>query len=222
LKRSNKRGSIFTLLLGNYILFTLILVVILTALLIFYFLRMAGVMQTIDTTQINTVAQTLQHQKYDEFPTERLLGAKGFIWVLDEQQKVIYQSNDGLSLPALSTEDIFCIPNYAPAPQITVYDITNAQGNPQTIVTMAGIYDENDFHREYILDEEKHLLYQFGDLPLDTLTPFQFQLLSDSFSSEFSIQKHQFETNLEFFLGFTWTGLWHDGAFVYPLAQPQN
>ncbi len=183
------------MLLGNYILFTLILVTILTSLLIIYFLRLVGIMENIDTTQIYSLDTMLKEKRYTEFPSERLLGSKGFIWVLDEQQNIVYQSNDEHETFNLTADDIACIPQYSVTPDITVKEITTAQGQHQTSVTIHEFYNDIESYREYILDENKGLIYQYGDLPMDSLTDFQFKLLTDQFSSDFSLQKHQFTSD---------------------------
>lgn len=194
MKKSKKRGSIFTLLLRNYIFFTLILGMILTVLLTVYFLYTIGIITNIDTSQIDTFEQLLKEQQYHEFPSERLLGSKGFIYILNQQQKVIYKSNDDYELPALNSKDIDCIPEYTHNSVITINNLITKHGQTQTAVSIKESYDNTDFFREYILDKNNNLIYQIGDLPMNTLSTLQFQLLTDSFSSSYSLQKHQFQT----------------------------
>lgn len=151
-------------------------------------------MENINTKQMTTFEKVLKEHQYQEFPTERLLGSEGFIWVLDQQQNIIYQSKDEFELPALSSDDITCIPEYTPVPEIKIRKITNVQEQQHTSVTISENRNNTEYFRQYILDENKHLVYQYGDLPMDTLTTLQFKLLTDSFSSVYSLQKHQFQT----------------------------
>lgn len=195
MKKSNKRGSIFTLLLGNYILFTFILAAILTTLLIFYVLRTVGIIENIDTTQIMNYGRMLEEKRFQEFPSERLLGAKGFILVLDQQQNIVYHSTHEYELPTFSADDIACIPQYSTTPEITVRNLTNAQGQRQIAVTVQENQSDTVAFREYILDENKRLIYKSDNLPMDTLTEVQYKLLTNNFSPEYSLLKHQFQAD---------------------------
>lgn len=182
------------MLLGNYILFTLILVTLLISLLFFYFLRVVGIMETIDTKQINHFEESFEKEHYEDFPIKQQLGSNGFIWVLDNHQRIVYQSNTNYTFPSLSLEDIACIPDYKNTSTIIVHNLTNEQGTTNTSITIEETRHNKPFYREYILDEKKQLVYQFGDLPMNSLTTLQFQLLTDSFSSIYSIQKYVFKT----------------------------
>lgn len=192
MKGHKKRGSIFTLLLRNYIVFTVLLVLILTGLFVVYFLRMIGLMAGVEPSQIETYHGILAEQRYEEFPVERLLGAKGFIMVLDQHKDITYQSGTGITLPELGIEDLACIPDYSTSPEVTVRSLTTVDGQKQTAISVRETGTGID--REYILDDQNRVLYQTGGLPSDILTSLQVKLLSDTYDTHYSLQKYDFKS----------------------------
>lgn len=194
LKRSNKRGSVFTLLFRNYILFTMVLVLLLTAMFIFLLRSILGIASSIDPAQITDYEQILVDQQYAEFPINRLLGSEGGILVLNANCQTVYQNGEPIQLPNLDTGDLACIPKYGTSPEIVKHEFTTAGGQSQVSISIEETLEGLEHFRTYILDENNHILYQPGDLPMDVLTKRQALLLSDSYSTTYSIQKHPFQT----------------------------
>lgn len=191
LKEHKKRGSVFTLLLRNYIIFTVLLVLILTGLFVVYFLRMVGLMAGVEPSRIESFQDKLFCQKYQEFPVEHLLGAKGFIAVLDESQKVIYQSTSDIILPKFTEEDLQCISDYSVSPEVSVRNLTTVDGESHMAISIRET--ATDINREYILNNNNHVLYQYGDLPSNVLTSLQVKLLSDTYDEDYGLSKYKFK-----------------------------
>lgn len=194
-KSKARRGSVFTLLLGNYILFTLLLALILIALFVVFILRMVGIMANIDPSQIEDFRPLLYEQRYNEFPTEQLLGKGGAIIVLDERQSLIYQSREQDVVSRLTSADVACIPIYTAVPEITVNQFVTEKKETQTSVSVMELYGETKSYRKYILDGDKRVIYQSTALPSSKLSDLQFKLLTDSLDPSYSLQRYPFQTN---------------------------
>ena len=67
MKKSNKRGSVFTLLLKNYILLTLILLLFLTGLFIGLLQKMNGIVAGIEPSQILEYNEVLEQERFNDF-----------------------------------------------------------------------------------------------------------------------------------------------------------
>lgn len=190
----NKHGSVFTLLLRNFILFTLLLVFILTLLVVIYFFRMVGILANIDPGKIERYTDILSAEQYEDFPEEQLLGERGFIWVLDEDGRIVYQSLPDGEYPSLSNDDLRCIAEYDTAPTLEVHHFYTTSGKKQTAVSIRGTQNGENIYKEYIWDSENTLVYQSGDLPMTVLTPKQTALLTDTLIAEHTLQKYSFKT----------------------------
>lgn len=93
-ERKKKRGSVFTLLLANYIVFTLALVVALSAVFIFLIMLTYNYAQDLTAWQMRQYSTALTAEEYGNFPTQRLLGKEGFIVVLDDTLHPVYSEGE--------------------------------------------------------------------------------------------------------------------------------
>ncbi|MCH4285869.1 MULTISPECIES: sensor histidine kinase [Bacillota] len=194
MKKSNKRGSVFTLLLKNYILLTLILLLFLTGLFIGLLQKMNGIVAGIEPSQILEYNEVLEQERFNDFPIKQILGIKGGILIVDDQYQPIYQNGKALPVTSFDKNDIACISEYSLAPEIISKEMITADGQRQVSISILEKHEGKDIFRIYILDKDNTILYQPGDLPMDTLTAKQVRLLSDSFTPEYSIKKHSFVT----------------------------
>lgn len=194
MRKSNERGSVFTLLLRNYVLLTLFLLLFLTALFIGLLQNMKIIVGKIEPSQIFQYRDILAQRQFEDFPIKQTLSADGGILIVDDQCKPVYQNGKALPVSSFDKNDIACIPEYSLAPEITTNEITTADGQRQVSISISETRDGKAESRIYILDRNNTILYQPGDLPMDTLTERQARLLSDSFAPDYSIQKHSFRT----------------------------
>lgn len=194
MKKSNKHGSVFTLLLGNYILLTIFLLLFVSVLFINLLQNMKGIVSDIAPARIADYDPILVEQRYEDFPIKRLLGGNGGIRILDSQCQTVYENGEPLRLSNLDKEDIACIPEYSMAPEITKTEYATVDGRQQVSVAIRENRKGGAAFRNYILDENNNIVYQSGDLPMDRLTQRQVRFLSDSYSESYSVQKHTFRT----------------------------
>ncbi len=105
LKSLNRKSGVFTLLLANYIIFTVLLAVILSLLFILFLHRATNKMIYREPENIRSYDEIFANGRYDKIPTNQLLGENGFIVILDEKNKVKYNKSDlniNLTLQELS------------------------------------------------------------------------------------------------------------------------
>lgn len=228
LKTHKKRGSVFTLLLQNYVLFTILLALLLTGLVFIYSLRTIILIAGVEPSQIEKYQQILKEELYEEFPVEKLLGRNSFIAILDQQSNVKYQSKEDVNLPRFNSEDLSYIADYIADADIRVRNITTSEGVEQMIVS---IYElTNDSEHEYILNMKGDFVYQTGEFCSNALTPLQIKLLSDTYDDGYNLRKYSFYTKegqhntlllfrhreaLETNVGHSWSSFFYLFWFVY-------
>lgn len=194
MKNSNKRGSVFILVLKNYMLLTLFFLLFLTGVSMGLAKNMEGIVAEIEPSKILEYNEILAGQRFDDFPVRQVLGANGGILIVDEQYHPVYQSGKALPVTSFDKIDIACISEYSFAPEIVRNETVAADGQRQTVISILETQEGNEKFRTYILDKDNHILYQPGDLPVDVLSQKQARLLADKFAPEYSIQKHSFKT----------------------------
>lgn len=192
LKWPKKRGSVFTLLLRNYIIFTIALVLALCTL--FALLLYQGYKNfiDIDLRQIENNRDYLIEGNYDEFPIDRLLGEKGFIAVLDDSGKVVY--NGGNLNVELSEDELSYIPEYAFLGDVSVVKLPTADNGINYQISYSPPGNELSESKEvYILDENYHLIYSSGRYIKNDLTKKEFKLLLQDYYNNYYVSKYAFK-----------------------------
>jgi signal transduction histidine kinase len=121
---------------------------------------------------------------YNEFPMERLLGSEGYIVVLNEEGKSIYPKEENLSFSTLERR---YIPEYVNASKIQVHLLKTDTGQVQYSVSIGK-------ETEYIFDNDYRLLYASKDLGKEVLTQKEYELLTDQYDKNYSIQKYEFSS----------------------------
>lgn len=193
LKQSNRKGSIFTLLLKNYILLTIILIILLSGLLFCLVQSMNHIVSNINPSKILNYEEKLINQQYDDLPLTKLFGKNSGIIIYNDQSIKVYENGDFQKIPHLSKEDIMCIPEYTSNIETIVNDVITNNGTLQHSISIK----EKDTIKTYILDENNNIIYQPGNLPFKSLNDKQVKLLSNSYFESYSIFKHTFEVDQE-------------------------
>ena len=112
------------MLLGNYIVFTLLVIAVFVLALVLSF---AGVeTNLVDLRQVGDYDAQLSSGRYDEFPVRRLLGEGGSIAVLDSRGGVVYNPV-GMTID-LSPEETAYIPDVLSEYSIFTNELKTAGG----------------------------------------------------------------------------------------------
>lgn len=157
------RGSFFSLLLRNYLGFTLAIAV--AAGLIFTLANMDfnQRMQGLDGTDMQKYLPALQAGRYTRFPTRRLLGRKGYIQVVDSAGRTVYKTTGAPDNP-FTPQQIACVPAYQKNTYIAVTEQEAVDGQSYIMVTRNSLYEANYAAQEVALFDDWHNLV-YGQLP---------------------------------------------------------
>ncbi len=191
------KGSFFTLLLRNYILFTLLIVVSLSGVFIITVLRVSGKIVEIDPKQLLEFQDVLAQGEYAELPAERLFGQNSILKVLNEKNQIVYTSGIDTIDVAVSTRELFYIPDYIKTKQINVTKFDNAIGEPQisVVITQQDEQNSDSSKKMYLLDQNYNILYNSELNPRVKLTKKEFDFLTGTYQNSIKISKHTFLTN---------------------------
>lgn len=182
-----KKGSLFTLLLRNYIIFTIIVIIIfIVSILLSYF---GNQINLADYSQILEYKTLLESERYDEFPTLRLLGENSSIVIVNEDNNVVY--NSGNHNISLTHEDTSYIPD-----AISDYSIDSKilKTYDQKINYEISITSDDGNQDILILDDTFKIIYGTKDLVGNQLTKKQYQLLTNQYYQDYLVYKFSFST----------------------------
>ena len=206
MKKRTKRGSLFTLLLGNYIVFTILVIVLFVAAILLAF--GGNKLNLIDLEQVSEYETLLASGQYEQFPATRLLGKDGVIAVLDENGQIVYNSGE-LNIK-LSANETAYIPDATSKCRIDTREIKTSLGKTNYEITVLSDASEADV---FILDEKYKVIYGSKDWLGTQLSEKKYLLLSNKFFDGYTVNKFQFRAengSLHFLLLFRRT----DAAFA--------
>lgn len=190
-ERKKRKGSVFTLLLTNYIVFTLALVVALSAVFVFLMMLTYNYAQDLTAWQMRQYSAALTAEEYSNFPTQRLLGDEGFIVVLDDKLHTVY--SEGPIDVSLTTAELTCIPVFGGGASRTIRELHLPDGGINYEVSI-GSKSLNDSSKDalYLLDENYHLLYASGQEITKDLTEKEYRLLTQTYYEGYHVNQFSF------------------------------
>ena len=163
--------------------------------------RVIGKMIRIMPEQISEYLDIMQSEKYEELPVAEMLGDDGYLFILDEQNQIIYQSNADINVPDLSEKDLYWIPEYTTSDisSPTVSSQTYIDENNQTFYIVTVYTWETDkriVENIYVLNETYDIIYSTNnECPYDKLTDNEYLYLSDTSAKDYSLTKYSFTTD---------------------------
>lgn len=190
MKNKPKKQSIKKLLIKNYLTFTILLAFTITLSAFAFFTASYHQLVDINSKEILNTNTILEQGKYDEFPVQNLLGYKGKIMVLDQDNNTIYNP-ENINL-ALNEEELRLIPDYLGNTQISIIETTTKRNKTNYIIVETNETEEKP--HTYILDKDYNLIYATGDLITKDLTEKEFKLITNTTYQDLKLYKYNFNT----------------------------
>lgn len=195
MKKSKSR--FYTILVRNYIVFTCIIVIS-----IIFILKgtASEIREIMGEPRINelvdyaSVISSNKGNKLDKSHMKKLTGKDSFIQLLDENNKVIYESDPQKVNKNFTDGELECIHDYYNNPYIDIQKNKNDKGE-KNISVFITYYDENDdiHNKVYVVDEKINLIYTNSGDTRKSFTKNEFKYLTGSYIKGYDIRKYSFE-----------------------------
>ena len=141
-KKANRRGSIFSLLINNYILFTVIIII--SAILInnvSNYLIFGDYDATLGLTK--KYQNYLKEEKFNKLNLKEITGEDGTIEILDENYNLIYSLGKDINKEKYNEDEINAIPNYRKDDTyLNIYDYYSENGESYKLMIAESYYSE--------------------------------------------------------------------------------
>ena len=141
-KKANRRGSIFSLLINNYILFTVIIII--SAILInnvSNYLIFGDYDATLGLTE--KYQNYLKEEKFNKLNLKEITGEDGTIEILDENYNLIYSLGKDINKEKYNEDEINAIPNYRKDDTyLNIYDYYSENGESYKLIIAESYYSE--------------------------------------------------------------------------------
>ncbi|MGN1180239.1 MAG: ATP-binding protein [Suilimivivens sp.] len=190
-----KEKSLYVLLIKNYIIFTLVLVLLMLGI---YFLEVAVLESITQKPKVNRPIgeqELLKTGQYEKLNLKKLLGSTGYFEILDEEGKQIYTDYEG-NRESYTERELLCIPEYNAGISFEKRTYLNESGQLRTLVTESS-YEEDTGYREeiayMILDEEYRVTESNLSLEGKQMTEKEVNLLTHQSDNGYHVYKYSFE-----------------------------
>ncbi|MDU4891827.1 MAG: HAMP domain-containing sensor histidine kinase [Clostridium sp.] len=204
--KNKNRGSIFSLLIGNYIAFTIAIVVtvsIITSLGLLLISKRADIPVGITEKE----ESLLYKEKYSRLNSTKIAGKEGIIEILDENNNVIYSVGDGKKVKSYTQRELEFIKNYDGSGMlVNSYKFKNDGEEIALIIREDFSYNQsdetvNDYNEGWFEIIDKDLNVIFRSIGMDensnlSYTKEELGYLLGTYPEKYNITKYSFKNSL--------------------------
>lgn len=203
-KKANRRGSIFSLLINNYILFTVIIII--SAILINNFsnyLIFGDYDAILGLTK--KYQNYLKEEKFNKLNLKEITGEDGTIEILDENYNLIYSLGKDINKEKYNEDEINAIPNYRKDDTyLNIYDYYSENGESYKLIIAESYYSEGVISNSLkstskwfkVLDKNLNVILESDNAPAKkNYTEKEIIYMRGYYNNGLFIEKYQYINN---------------------------
>lgn len=203
-KKANRRGSIFSLLINNYILFTVIIII--SAILInnvSNYLIFGDYDAILGLTK--KYQNYLKEEKFNKLNLKEITGEDGTIEILDENYNLIYSLGKDINKEKYNEDEINAIPNYRKDDTyLNIYDYYSENGESYKLIIAESYYSEGVISNSLkstskwfkILDKNLNVILESDNAPAKkNYTEKEIIYMRGYYNNGLFIEKYQYINN---------------------------
>lgn len=191
------KSKFFTILVRYYIAFTGIIIISIVCILYGINHKIKDIMSEPRINELVDYASLIcknENNQINESRIKRLAGKDTYIQLLDENNKVIYESEPGKFKKKFTKEELNCIHDYYDDPYIDIQEYKNDK-NKENISVSITYYDEDDniHNKIYVVDDKLNLIYTNTRDTRKSFTKNEFRYLKGTYLKGYDIRKYSFK-----------------------------
>lgn len=203
-KKANRRGSIFSLLINNYILFTVIIII--SAILInnvSNYLIFGDYDAILGLTK--KYQNYLKEEKFNKLNLKEITGEDGTIEILDENYSLIYSLGKDINKEKYNEDEINAIPNYRKDDTyLNIYDYYSENGESYKLIIAESYYSEGVISNSLkstskwfkVLDKNLNVILESDNAPAKkNYTEKEIIYMRGYYNNGLFIEKYQYINN---------------------------
>ena len=203
-KKANRRGIIFSLLINNYILFTVIIII--SAILInnvSNYLIFGDYDATLGLTK--KYQNYLKEEKFNKLNLKEITGEDGTIEILDENYNLIYSLGKDINKEKYNEDEINAIPNYRKDDTyLNIYDYYSENGESYKLIIAESYYSEGVISNSLkstskwfkVLDKNLNVILESDNAPAKkNYTEKEIIYMRGYYNNGLFIEKYQYINN---------------------------
>ena len=204
-KKANRRGSIFSLLINNYILFTVIIIIsaILISSVSNYFI-FGNYDATLGLTE--KYQNYLKEEKFNKLNLKEITGEEGSIEILDENYNLIYSLGNDINTEGYNEDEVNAIPDHINnGTYLNAYDYYSESGESYKLIIAESYSSNDELENELetnsnwfkVLDKNLNVILESDNAPANKnhYSEKEIEYMTYSYKNELFIEKYQYVNN---------------------------
>ena len=204
-KKENSKGSIFSLLINNYILFTVIIIIsaILISSVSNYFI-FGNYDATLGLTE--KYQNYLKEEKFNKLNLKEITGEEGSIEILDENYNLIYSLGNDINTEGYNEDEVNAIPDHINnGTYLNAYDYYSESGESYKLIIAESYSSNDELENELgtnsnwfkVLDKNLNVILESDNAPANKnhYSEKEIEYMTYSYKNELFIEKYQYVNN---------------------------
>ena len=204
-KKENSKGSIFSLLINNYILFTVIIIIsaILISSVSNYFI-FGNYDATLGLTE--KYQNYLKEEKFNKLNLKEITGEEGSIEILDENYNLIYSLGNDINTEGYNEDEVNAIPDHINnGTYLNAYDYYSESGESYKLIIAESYSSNDELENELgtnsnwfkVLDKNLNVILESDNAPANKnhYSEKEIEYMTCSYKNELFIEKYQYVNN---------------------------
>ena len=193
--RKNKK-RFYTILIENYIAFTLVIVLSIICISSLSSYRIRKILSEPRVKELSDYASIISENEIndlDENHINKLVGRHGSIQILNKNNKIIFESKNKIGKRVFTKKEVSYIPNYYDNPYIDIQRYVNDNNEKNISVSITYYGDEDNIQNKiYVMDEYLNLIYSNTSDKIKSFTDMEFKYLCGIYPKGYEIRKYKF------------------------------
>ena len=204
-KKENSKGSIFSLLINNYILFTVIIIIsaILISSVSNYFI-FGNYDATLGLTE--KYQNYLKEEKFNKLNLKVITGEEGTIEILDENYNLIYSLGNDINTEGYNEDEVNAIPDHINnGTYLNAYDYYSESGESYKLIIAESYSSNDELENELgtnsnwfkVLDKNLNVILESDNAPANKnhYSEKEIEYMTYPYKNELFIEKYQYVNN---------------------------
>ena len=204
-KKENSKGSIFSLLINNYILFTVIIIIsaILISSVSNYFI-FGNYDATLGLTE--KYQNYLKEEKFNKLNLKEITGEEGSIEILDENYNLIYSLGNDINTEGYNEDEVNAIPDHINnGTYLNAYDYYSESGESYKLIIAESYSSNDELENELetnsnwfkVLDKNLNVILESDNAPANKnhYSEKEIEYMTYPYKNELFIEKYQYVNN---------------------------
>ncbi|MEG1506277.1 MAG: HAMP domain-containing sensor histidine kinase [Bacilli bacterium] len=200
-KEKRVKGSLFTLLIINYVALTFILVIVLFFVFIYIVIGLNKNTEYFDFSLLDTYEYNVLSKNYDDILVTNDFGSNSYFILLNDEKETIYKSINAKTIIDITKDNYDYIPNASDDYYINNDTFKTNEGNFYALsIKYNQDNGDSSYDELYILDTNYNIVYGSKKTDKLSFTEEEYKLINNELIPDYKIYKHKYRDNTSLIL----------------------